>query len=382
MIVPATDDECNPEEPAKEEEREEGKLMTPTPRQRRHYQTGWQLLKKMSKNRFQESEINRQVAQIMDRLLKDAGYPAEHVSKTKDTDCSYWKEAQALQVSFYIFILLLLLLISLLFRQIYRGRKDSKKKHIMHWCPLVYLCSCKVQFKPCFTRDNVELSSSGAHDGMSHVQDNSKYLTIAQKAPLKLSTKSARNETGRAHVLNFIPDKRTLQDPSSIRNAQRVAVKQRRDIALSNTLGVMLDETNGAMTLLCEKNDFEKLNDLVCIRQFAWGQWNQGNTSIEPSMVHLILNVGRAIGSGWQLQIQAVGSFARCASDIGVIILGVDSLRGNLRYVSWPIVLILPNESSEAFSYCFNGIRAEFFKLLFLGEVRLCPDSRVLTVDT
>jgi hypothetical protein len=101
---------------------------------------------------------------------------------------------------------------------------------------------------------------------MSHVQDKSKYLTKAQKASLKRSTKRVPNETGRAHVrnsynLNFSPDKRTPQDPSSIRtsNAQRVVVKQRREIALRNTLGVKLDETNGPMTRLCNKIDFENL---------------------------------------------------------------------------------------------------------------------------
>jgi hypothetical protein len=61
-----------------------------------------------------------------------------------------------------------------------------------------------------------------------------------------------------------------------------------------------------------------------------------------------------------------------CASDFGVIVFGVNSLRGIFRPVSWSIV---PNESSEAFAYCYNGIRAAFFKLLTPSEVRLCPNS-------
>jgi hypothetical protein len=64
--------------------------------------------------------------------------------------------------------------------------------------------------------------------GMSHVQDKSKYLTNAKKASLKRLTKSAQNESGRAHVrnsYNFSLDKRTPQDPSSIRSAQRIVVK-------------------------------------------------------------------------------------------------------------------------------------------------------------
>jgi hypothetical protein len=119
------------------------------------------------------------------------------------------------------------ILISFLFLQIYRGRNQSEKYHALYRCPLAYLCGCRTQFKLLFTRDNVELRSSGTHDGMSHVEDKSKYLTNAQIASLKRSTKSAPNETGRAHVrnsCNFSPDKYTPQDPTSIRCAQRVVV--------------------------------------------------------------------------------------------------------------------------------------------------------------
>jgi hypothetical protein len=232
----------------------------------------------------------------------------------------------------------------------------------------------------------VELKCAGTHDGTSHVEDKSKYLTNAQKGFLKRSTKSAPNETGRAHVrnsCNFSPDKRTPQDPTSIRCAQRVVVKQRRAIALNNTQGVKLDDTHGPLTRLCNKLDFIQLiarhNDpddeyhldlhsVICLG----AQWKGGNTFMETSTVDLLLNVGRAIGSKWELHIQSDGTFGLCASDIGVINFGVNSLRGIFRQVSWSIVA---NESSEAFAYCYNGIRAAFFKLLTPGEVRLCPIS-------
>ncbi len=93
---------------------------------------------------------------------------------------------------------------------------------------------------------------------------------------------------------------------------------------------------------------------------------------MESSMVDLLLNVGRAIGSGWELHIQADGTFGLCASHIGVIVFGVNSLRGIFRPVSWSIVA---NESSEAFAYCYNGIRAAFLRLLTPCAVQLCPIS-------
>ena len=97
-FVPETDDECeailcDPEEQSDEEE-----LMTPTPR-RRYDQKQWQLVKKWSKHRHQQAEINRGIDAILEQSLKDAGYQAEHVSKTKDTDRAYWKETQASYIS-------------------------------------------------------------------------------------------------------------------------------------------------------------------------------------------------------------------------------------------------------------------------------------------
>ncbi len=62
---------------------------------RRYYQTQWQLVKKWSKDRYQQAEINRDIDEILEQSLKDAGYRAEHVSQTKDTDSTYWKKAQA-----------------------------------------------------------------------------------------------------------------------------------------------------------------------------------------------------------------------------------------------------------------------------------------------
>ena len=110
------------------------------------------------------------------------------------------------------------------------------------------------------------------------------------------------------------------------------------------------------------------LHSVICLG----AQWKGGNTFMESSTVDLLLNVGRAIGSGWELHIQSDGTFGLCASDIGVIVFGVNSLRGIFRPVWWSIVA---NESSEAFAYCYNGIRAAFFRLLTPGEVRLCPIS-------
>jgi hypothetical protein len=86
-VVPETDDECEAELNAPEEQSEEEESMAPTPR--RYYQTRWELVKKWNKDRHQQAEINRDIDAIMEQSLKDAGYRAEHVSKTKNTDHAY-----------------------------------------------------------------------------------------------------------------------------------------------------------------------------------------------------------------------------------------------------------------------------------------------------
>ena len=227
------------------------------------------------------------------------------------------------------------------------------------------------------------LKVSGRHDGNSHNEDRSRYLTVSQRAALKRATKSAPNESARQLVRNssnFSPEKRTALDPDSIRSAQRVVSKQRRALALKQTQGIRLDKTNGKMTELGEKLDLTmliarhndpqdeyhlNLHEVVCIGN----QWKDGVTFMALTTPGLLFNVGLAIQSGWSLHFQADGSFDYCSSKLGVILFGVNSLRGIFRPVSWSMV---PNESAQAFGYAYNGIRKAFFDLFKPGAVRLC----------
>ncbi len=59
---------------------------------KRIYQTDWKVVEKWSTS-MHLPEIDRQIDAILARCLRSAGYVAEHVAKTKDTDRSYWKEA-------------------------------------------------------------------------------------------------------------------------------------------------------------------------------------------------------------------------------------------------------------------------------------------------
>ncbi len=73
------------------------------------------------------------------------------------------------------------------------------------------------------------------------------------------------------------------------------------------------------------------------------------------------------------MQVQTDGSFDFCESNLGVIVFGVNSLRGKFRLVSWSLV---PNEFFEAFSFVYNGVREAFFSVLTPVALRLCPPGQ------
>jgi hypothetical protein len=91
QIVPDSD-ESSPSENGNYEDDESGDdgdvaLCTP----KRIYQTDWKVVDKWSTS-ISLPEINRQIDAVLARCLRSAGYVAEHVAKTKDTDRSYWKK--------------------------------------------------------------------------------------------------------------------------------------------------------------------------------------------------------------------------------------------------------------------------------------------------
>jgi hypothetical protein len=82
--------------------------------------------------------------------------------------------------------------------------------------------------------------------------------------------------------------------------------------------------------------------------------------------LQLLLNSARALHSEWPMQVQMDGSYDFCDSKLGrlgVIVFGVNSLRGKFRPVSW-------------FAFIYNGVREYFFSVLEQGALRLCPPGQ------
>ncbi len=365
--------------------------MQSTPR--RKIKTSWTEVQTFCKITMEVSKINRAVDEIKGKSLRDAGFRSEHVSHTKATDRVNWKSTHVSDARKLVTCNREWYYSDFVFgacAQSYRSCKDSEKHDELFRCPCAYLCGCQVQFQICATREYTKEMVSGKRDGNSHVETvrDKVYqkLSLTQTGALRRATKVAPNETARQiarNPSNLSPDKCMPSDPSSIRAAQRFVSQERRMLALQQTQGVKLDKTSWSMASLGSQFDLAKLiamhNDegddfhfdlhtIICIRS----QWQGGVTFTELSTPQIMFNLGRAIQSEWKLQIQSDGSFAFCSAEIGVIVFGVNSLGSVFKLVSWSIV---PNESSEAFTYAHNCIRAAFFGLFKKGAVRLCEQG-------
>ncbi len=137
-----------------------------------------------------------------------------------------------------------------------------EKYSILYRCPLRYKCSCEVQHKIFYSAAEVILKALGKHDTSSHSQDRSCKLAVQQKAALRKAAKCAPNESARQLAQNtqhFSPKSSTPRDPDALRAAQRVVGAQCRALALEQTGGVQLDQSNGAMTRLRETMNLWKL---------------------------------------------------------------------------------------------------------------------------
>ncbi len=203
---------------------------------------------------------------------------------------------------------------------------NSDKCQILLRCPLNSLCGCKVCHKLFYTKDKVVLKASGKHTATSHIQDKSKQnLTVSQKTQLKLSVKCVPTATGREHARNtskFSPGKQTPRDSYTIRSAQPLVSKERQKLAWKVTGGLELNSEHGIMTLLASSMDLTMfikqhndpnddfhldMHQVVCIGS----QWSGGVTFFSKTTMQLLLNLERALQSGWPMQVQTDGSFLR-----------------------------------------------------------------------
>ena len=99
-------------------------------------------------------------------------------------------------------------------------------------------------------------------------------------------------------------------------------------------------------------------------------QFQGGVTYMGLATQHILLNLGRAIQSEWEVQLQADGSFNFCDRKFGLLSFGVNSLNEKFQQVT---ISLVPSEHNTAFSTTYNGIENGFFKLC---DMQLCPAEK------
>ena len=232
-------------------------------------------------------------------------------------------------------------------------------------------------------KDRVVLFGSGVHNSSSHLQSRTKYLSNTQRTALKLATQCAPTETPRQIRRNMdnLPREDQRISHELFRSVQRVVQAQKSATHSARLHGVNMDGTNGKMTAFAEKIDFlsalQKHNDpddpyhLDMHEVVSLGaQFEGGVRYLALSTPGLLMNLGRAIQSEWEVQLQSDGSFNHCSADFGLIAYGVNSLRCKFRIVSYSIV---PSEHHHAFISSFNGMEKGFFSLC---NMTLCPSDK------
>ena len=72
---------------------------------------------------------------------------------------------------------------------------------------------------------------------------------------------------------------------------------------------------------------------------------------------HMLLNLGRAMQSQWEVQLQADGSFNFCDRKFGLLSFGVNALNAKFQQVA---ISLVPSEHNTAFSTITMALRMVF----------------------
>ncbi len=89
---------------------------------------------------------------------------------------------------------------------------------------------------------------------------------------------------------------------------------------------------------------------------------NVAGIYIAVSSVWMLLNVCRALNSGWPLQIQADATYGICAEAVGLLGFGVNSLGAHIHLVG--MAIIPESESTKLYTETWTAIREALHSLL------------------
>ena len=89
---------------------------------------------------------------------------------------------------------------------------------------------------------------------------------------------------------------------------------------------------------------------------------NVAGIFIAVSSVWMLLNVCRALNSGWPLQIQADATYGICAEAVGLLGFGVNSLGAHIHLVG--MAIIPESESTKLYTETWTAIREALHSLL------------------
>ena len=233
------------------------------------------------------------------------------------------------------------------------GTFKSGTKRVFR-CPMFNRCGCKAGVKIFESATLLELYFLGEHNESSHDEDKSKYLKHkqivavydgARVCPQQSAAVLRRNLAAAAETS---PEK--LIDPKYLRSVRHRVTAVRKKLTVKKLDGFQIDDSYGSLLRFCVDNNFETLIaehnaggefhlDLYAPVVIGYDiQAAHGIVNINISSLQFLLNVFRAINSGWTFQLNADGTFNFCRHNVDMIGFGVNSIGGHNHPLCWSLI--------------------------------------------
>jgi hypothetical protein len=233
------------------------------------------------------------------------------------------------------------------------------------------------------TRTTLEIFAR--HSAADHVSDKSLHLKHHQKDAILRSIHDQPQLTAKELLSHYV------DTPDSIDFTRRKSVaciisKERTAVLTTKLEGVVVSDSISSLRVLCDRLWFKDALDrhnggegcLDIFKAYVIGrQFMESDNAVFITFATPwdLLNVFRAIASGWSLQIHADVTSKASTSALNKLNLGVNQLGGH--YTLWSSSLI-PAESESSATYIEAYKAASAASRKFIG-VRLCEDATCVT---
>ena len=216
--------------------------------------------------------------------------------------------------------------------QEYQTKRDMVTITLLK-CPLAHRCGCINQVKVIENAHTIVVYRYGLHLRSSHDQDESKFLSVSQEQVVRAAVRSRPLTPGRQvrRDMNRLPPAERI-DPKLTECVMRLVRKEKQTLFEKELDGVTKDGSYGSIAAVGDKKWFadriqahnlsveeSKSDDderhLKPGTAIVIGKEVNESTKVihlNISTPHMLLNMARAINSGWNIALSGEGIYCLC----------------------------------------------------------------------